>query len=103
MPGFYRGAVGDWFGDAIAAMFTEPEPSPVEEPEPLSGRVDVIGDPRHADFAYEAYRLATDLPCGFCTCPGCYGCTPDSEEPCGCGSEENAVWPWPDGNEEESI
>lgn len=88
MSGFYRGAVGDWFGNAIAGMFADPETPPVREPEPPTGRVDVIEDPLHADFAYEAYRLATDLPCGFCTCPGCYGCTPDADEACDCGAEQ---------------
>lgn len=101
MSGFYRGAVSDWFGDAIAGMFAEPEPAPVQEPEAPTYRVDVIEDPRHADFAYEAYRLATDLSCGNCGCPGCYGCTPDADEACDCASEENAVWPWPGGNEKE--
>lgn len=98
--GFYRGAVGDWFGDAIAAMFTEPESSPVKEPELLAGRANVIEDPRHADFAMEAHRILTEFPCEACPCTGCYGCGP-SGEPCGCDSEENAVVPWPDEEDED--
>jgi len=83
MNGFYRGAVGDWFQDAITAMFAEPAPpEQVEEtPEP-TGRVNVYATAAEADSAL-VHRMSK-IPCGCCDCPGCYDCTPDPDEPCAC-------------------
>jgi len=76
--------------DAVERHHGETRAAEVEpEPELPTGRVNVIENPHLADFAYEAYRIATEYPCGFCACPGCYDCTSYDDEPCACEKEEN--------------
>ena len=88
MSTFYPGAVGDTLIGAALGMVTpvETEPAPDTFKQPTYR--DAIENSAQADAAYEAHRIATDIPCGCCgKCSGCYDCTPDSSEPCGCSEE----------------
>lgn len=83
MAGFYRGAVGDSLLAIGIAMLAEAEPEyQVEETPEMSGRRDVYETAAQADFALVS-RMSM-VACGNCDCPGCYDCTPGTEEPCGC-------------------
>jgi hypothetical protein len=88
MVAFYQGAVRDWFVGAGAAMVA-PAPGPAADR--AAGEFsapthrDAIENPYVADAAM-SYARAMDLPCSVrsCDCPGCYDCSGDPAEACGC-------------------